>query len=261
MDDNRLLLSDETWERIERALKAVKHPAGVEPDLPDRDFVEAVLYLARAGCPWRDLPECFGKWNSVYQRFRRWHKAGYWAAIFVIIPGELADVERLLLDSTTVRAHPHAAGAPKATGGQEAQGLGRSRGGFTSKLHIAAADENTPVAIVLTPGQVHDAAAFDELKQAVPPDCHPKEAVADKGYDSDKIRDALVDEGIKPVIPHRKNAVDPPRLDKKAYRERNRVERLISKLKQFRRIATRYDKLGATFMAFVQITAVLIMCR
>lgn len=139
--------------------------------------------------------------------------------------------------------------------------MGRSRGGFTSKLHIAATDENTPIAIVLTPGQRNDAAVFEDLMEAVPPDCHPAEAVADKGYDSDKIRDSLLDEGIKPVIPSRSTAVDPVRLDKKAYRERNCIERLISKLKQFRRIATRYDKLAVTFMAFVHITSALIMCR
>jgi transposase len=97
--------------------------------------------------------------------------------------------------------------------------------------------------------------------EAVPPDCRPKEAVADKGYDSDEIRDALLDDGINPVIPSRSNAIDPLPLNKKAYRERNRVERLISKLKQFRRVATRYDKLAVTFMAFIHITSALIMSR
>jgi len=128
-------------------------------------------------------------------------------------------------------------------------------------LHIAAADENTPVAIVLTPGERHDAAAFEELMDAVPPDCHPDQAVADKGYDSEEIRQTLADAGMDPIIPSRSNSLDPVKLNKKAYRERNRVERLISKLKQFRRIATRYEKLAVTFMAFVHITSALIMCR
>ena len=97
--------------------------------------------------------------------------------------------------------------------------------------------------------------------EAVPPDCHPKQAVADKGYDSAEIRGALMADGMKPVIPSRSNSVDPVRLNRKAYRERNRIERLISKLKQFRRVATRYDKLAVTFMAFVHITSALIMCR
>jgi len=139
--------------------------------------------------------------------------------------------------------------------------LGRSRGGFTSKLHIAATDENTPVAVVLTPGQTHDAAAFDKLLEAVPPECRPEKAIADKGYDSAEIRDALANDGMNPVIPSRSNTLDPVLLDKKEYRERNRVERLISKLKQFRRIATRYEKLAITFLALIHIASVLIICR
>jgi transposase len=114
---------------------------------------------------------------------------------------------------------------------------------------------------VLTPGQQHDAAAFETLMDAVPPDCRPRQAIADKGYDSAEIRAALLEDGIKPVIPSRSNTIDPVRLNRKAYRERNRVERLISKLKQFRRVATRYDKLAVTFLAFVHITSALIMCR
>jgi transposase len=119
MDDVRLCLSDEVWERISKALYAVKHPAGAPPELSDRNFVEAVLYIARAGHPWRDLPRCFGDWNAVYQRFRRWEKAGYWQAVFAIVPGYLEAVERLLFDSTTVRAHPHAAGAPQKKGARK----------------------------------------------------------------------------------------------------------------------------------------------
>lgn len=114
---------------------------------------------------------------------------------------------------------------------------------------------------MLTSGERHDAAAFDELLDAVPPDCRPEKAVADKGYDSEEIREALKEEGMTPVIPVRSNVVVRKRLDKKAYAERNRIERFIGKLKQFRRIATRYDKLAVTFLAFVQITSAVITCR
>ena len=119
MDDVRLVLCDEGWGRIAKALYAVKHPAGAPPELSDRLFVEAVLFVARTGIPWRDLPKGFGDWNAVYQRFRRWQKAGYWAALFAIVPGDLSDVDRLLLDSTIVRAHPHAAGASQKKGARK----------------------------------------------------------------------------------------------------------------------------------------------
>src|SRR5580658_9094208 len=92
---------------------------GGSAPISDRDFVEAMLYLARTGCPWRDLPERFGAWDAVYQRFRRWQRRGIWQALFARLPGELATVETLLLDSTIVRAHVHAAGAPKKRAGKK----------------------------------------------------------------------------------------------------------------------------------------------
>lgn len=113
MDESRLMLTDATWGRIAAALAAVKSRAGAPPKQTDRDFVEAVLYLARTGCPWRDLPERFGHWDAVYQRFRRWERAGFWRALVAILPADLAGVETILLDSSVIRAHPHAAGAPK----------------------------------------------------------------------------------------------------------------------------------------------------
>lgn len=116
MDESRLMLTDESWGRIAAALAAVKSRAGAPPKQSDREFVEAVLYLARTGCPWRDLPERFGRWDAVYQRFRRWERAGYWRALFAILPADLAGVETSLLDSSVIRAHPHAAGAPKKRG-------------------------------------------------------------------------------------------------------------------------------------------------
>ena len=116
MDESRSMLTDATWGRMAAALAAVKSRAGAPPKPTDRDFVEAVLYLARTGCPWRDLPERFGHWDAVDQRFRRWERAGYWRALFAILPADLAGVETILRDSSVIRAHPHAAGAPKKKG-------------------------------------------------------------------------------------------------------------------------------------------------
>jgi transposase len=146
-------------------------------------------------------------------------------------------------------------------GGAEAQGLGRSRGGFTTKLHLAATDESTAVIVVLTPGQCHDAKAFPAVFEAIPESCPAEYAVMDKGYDSDEIRDALVDRDIAPVIPSKVNRIEPIEYSKKHYKTRNRVERLIGKLKQFRRVATRYEKLAGTFLAFVQLTATFLTVR
>src|SRR5262245_32950510 len=117
MDDARMLLTDEAWGRIAAVLDEVKHPAGAPPALSDRDFVEAVLYLARTGLPWRDLPRRFGAWDAVYNRFRRWEAAGYWRALVERLPAPvLEEVRPGFFGSTVVRAHPHAAGAPRKKG-------------------------------------------------------------------------------------------------------------------------------------------------
>ena len=109
MDEIRLLLTDAAWGRIAAVLSEVKSRRGAPPTLADRSFVEAVLYLARTGTPWRDLPPCFGNWDAVYQRFRRWQKAGYWRALFGRVGADLQQLAVLLSDSTVVRAHPHGA--------------------------------------------------------------------------------------------------------------------------------------------------------
>src|SRR5262249_10542126 len=112
MDDIRLMLTDEVWATLSTVINEVKSRAGAPPETSDREFVEAVLYRARTGIPWRDLPACFGAWDAVYQRFRRWQKGGVWQALFQRLPGRVLDaVKGLFFYSTIIRAHQHAAGA------------------------------------------------------------------------------------------------------------------------------------------------------
>ena len=114
MDDSRLLLSDDAWGRIAVVLRAVKHPAGAPPELSDRDFVEAMLFLARTGTPWRDLPGRFGARGTVSSRFYRWRQAGVWDRVLAAVTTAYAgDVQ--MIDSTSVRVHQHAANSKKAT--------------------------------------------------------------------------------------------------------------------------------------------------
>jgi transposase len=188
-------------------------------------------------------------------------------------PGHLARAVRAVAgrrsangQSPIDRQHEHSSssscgGRAAKKGGAEAQGLGRSRGGFTTKLHLAAADESTAVVVVLTPGECHDAKAFPDILDAIPESCPADFAVMDRGYDSDDIRGALVDRDIAPVIPSKVNRIEPIEHSKKHYKTRNRIERLIGKLKQFRRVATRYDKLARTFLAIVQLTATFLTVR
>jgi transposase len=107
----RKRLSDKQWKRIEQMLPGKRGDPG-RTAADNRRFVEAVLWIARTGSPWRDLPAQFGLWNSVYMRFARWSRAGVWQRVFAELSRD-ADLREVCLDSTIVRAHQHAAGAPK----------------------------------------------------------------------------------------------------------------------------------------------------
>jgi transposase len=113
----RLLLTDAAWAEIAPILATLKSRAGSPPALSDRMFIEAVLYLARTGTPWRDLPTDFGHWDAVYNRFRRWERRGIWRQLWERLQVEDCPLTRhLFVDATIVRAHQHAAGALKKTG-------------------------------------------------------------------------------------------------------------------------------------------------
>ena len=102
-------LTSAQWRRIEQLVPGKEGDKGRHAE-DNRLFVDAVLWIARSGAPWRDLPGEFGNWNSVFQRFRRWAKKGVWQRVFRALI-EHPDFEYLIIDSTIVRAHQHAAGA------------------------------------------------------------------------------------------------------------------------------------------------------
>lgn len=101
------------WERIKDLLPGKPGDRGVTA-ADNRLFVEAVLWLLRTGAPWRDLPPEFGRWHTAYMRFTRWQNTGVWERLFQAVRAD-ADLEEIFLDSTAIRAHLHAAGAPKKT--------------------------------------------------------------------------------------------------------------------------------------------------
>ena len=109
----RMVLTDEQWQTIEGLLPGKPGDRGRSAK-DNRLFVEAVLYTARVGNPWRDLPAKFGNWHSVYVRFARWETYGVWDRVAQALRGD-ADLEELFIDSTIVRAHQHSAGALKKT--------------------------------------------------------------------------------------------------------------------------------------------------
>jgi transposase len=114
----RYLITHEIWDVFGPMVEACGSPLGPDPELPDRMFFEAVLYRARTGCSWRDLPGEFGAWDAVYNRLRRWIHSGRLKRLFELMAGrpECQGPRRLMIDSTIVRAHQHAAGARRKKG-------------------------------------------------------------------------------------------------------------------------------------------------
>ena len=107
----RYALRDDQWDRIKDILPGREgHVGGTAAD--NRLFVEAVLFRFRAGIPWRDLPERFGDWKIVYQRFNRWAKSGVFERVFRLLASD-HDNEYMMIDATIVRAHQHSAGTQK----------------------------------------------------------------------------------------------------------------------------------------------------
>lgn len=258
----RILLSNTSWSLLMTGLTQILSPRGNPGKLSIRMFLEAILHLIRTGEPWRDLPSCFGNWQAVYMRFRRWEKKGIWKELWKFLQEKRFKwFKKVLIDSTIVRAHKHAAGAPKNRGGQKSQALGRSCGGLSTKIHVACLDENTSSAFVLTGGEKHDAAAFELLLLENMFMESTEYAVLDKAYDSQNIRERLLEEKIEPVIPPRKLRKQDITYDKEKYTMRNEVERFFNKIKEFRRIATRYEKLSDTFLAMIHIASAFIVIR
>lgn len=141
---------------------------------------------------------------------------------------------------------------PKKHGATQA--IGRSRGGLTTKIHAVVDALGNPIAISLTAGQVADITQAEPLLAGL----EPEAVIADKGYDADALVETLEGRGITPVIPSKANRKAPRKTDFALYRERNLVERFFQKIKEYRGIATRYDKLAETFLAGVLLVCVLI---
>src|SRR3989449_5148991 len=185
-------LRDDQWERIKDFLPGSEgHVGGTAKD--NRLFVEAVLYRYRTGCPWRDLPERFGYWKSVHQRFSRWATSGVFERIFKALASD-HDNEYMMIDATIVRAHQHSAGARKKNG---EQAIGRSRGGLSTKIHALVDALGNPVELMLSPGQTNDLICAEALLA----DSDPAALLGDKAYDADAFIDFLAKRQITPVIP------------------------------------------------------------
>ena len=140
--------------------------------------------------------------------------------------------------------------------GAQNQGFGRSRGGFTSKIHLRADAIGRPIAFEITGGEASDIRHLEPLMDDPVDVPTPKAVLGDKGYDSDSNREALLLRGILPVIPSKRSRKVATPHKQTVYKDRNRIERMINKLKQNRRIAMRFDKTKLSFAGFITLASI-----
>ena len=248
----RYELTDQQWEQIAPFLPPEKTGKRGRPLKDNRIMLNAMIWIARSGSPWRDLPEYYAPWESVYSRFRKWTSSCLLNRIFRFLAMD-AELSEVSLDASIVQAHQHSAGARKDGAPNE---TGHSRGGPGTKIHAAVDAYGCPLYIMLSEGQRND------INYAIPVLEHinieGSSVLADRGYDSNKLIDHIYDHGGEPTIPSRKNAKFQRHCDWWLYKERHLVEKFFFKLKAYRRIATRYDKLASTYLGFICIASILI---
>jgi transposase len=197
--------------------------------------MEGILYRLHVGCPWRDLSKYFGLWNTIYRRFLLWSRKGILLRLFKTLSTN-SDTEWKFIDGRYVKAHQHSTGVSS----EENQAIGLSCGGNISKIHLAVDSYGLPIEFIVTGGEVHDSKAANTFTEILP---QSHFMFADKGYDSEAIRDKVRQCGSEPVIPRRQNS---------------KQENAFVQLKHFRAIATRYEKLKINFESLLALACSII---
>lgn len=260
-------LTDLEWNTIRTFLPAERTGKAGRPWKPHRQVINGILFVLRTGIPWEDLPAEFGKHKTVYNRFRRWVKSGLWQRLFEALidrlrnEGEI-DFELWCVDGTVIRAHRVASGAVRgeltSQENAEKHALGRSRGGYSTKLHVLTDGQGVPLGVIATPGQRNEAPEFENVMDACLINTfrkanRPESLAADKAYSSKAIRNYIAKREIEDVIPTRSNETQKTAFNKSKYKLRNIVERAIGWLKEYRRVATRYEKNVENYLAMIHI--------
>ncbi|WP_180001184.1 IS5 family transposase [Acinetobacter sp. YH12255] len=242
----RTMLTDQHCSK----LKSILFNFGIYLKQNLRLFFEAILYRIRTGCPWRDLPEYFGKPNSVFKKFSRRSKQFKLLIIFKLI-FKSTDLEWVFIDATFSRAHQHVTGIQN-------KAISKSIGGNSSKIHLAVDADGNPINFIVSDGTAHDIKIVPDSVDSL--DLETTEILcADKGYNSEKLREKIVSTKTKANIPRKFNTKsDNNHMDWHLYKIRHLIENSFCKLKHFRGIAARYDKLKGNYENAVALACIFI---
>ncbi len=230
-----------------------------KPRVDDRRVLSGIIFINRNGLRWRDAPEAYGPHKTLYSRWKRWSEKGIFARMMVCADdgrsgrrtrrGKDRDDRRDLPEGT-----PHRDQHGREKGGR-GRLIGRTKGGMNTKLHVICDSQGRPLSLFVTAGQVSDYIGARALLSSLP---KVDWLLGDRGYDADWFRDALKDKGIRACIPGRKQRKTTGQYDKRRYKRRNRIEIMFGRLKDWRRVATRYDRCPKVFLSAIALAAVVI---
>ena len=218
----------------------------------NRLFVEAVLWVVNTGSPWRSLPAFFGKWNTVFKRYRDWVEADVFVRLFEACSDE-PDMEYAMIDATIVKVHRHGQGKR----GTQSQAIGRTVSGWATKILALTDALGNLVRFDLLPGHRYDTVGVAPLLDGLDFGA----LIADKAFDSNAIIADLNARGAKIVISQHPRRAQKRPFDAEIYKWRHLIENFFCKLKEFKRIAMRADKTDRSFKAIVYLAAAVINSR
>lgn len=239
------LIDRKKFNRIRRHLPPQKSRRRVN----DRHVLSAIFWVITTGSSWRQIPEFYGKWTTIYSRFKRWSKIGIFEKIFRTFAKRVNKKCYAMIDSTYVKAHRTSASMACS---DSRRNIGRSHGGLTTKIHLLCNEYGLPVDFLITGGEIHD------VKPAPALVARNKMSglIADKAYGSKKLRDLLAKLGMKACIPVKSNAKIKITHNQDIYKKRHRVENMFARIKDLKGLALRTNRCAHTFASFVSLALI-----
>ncbi|WP_442902526.1 IS5 family transposase [Frigidibacter sp. MR17.14] len=216
----------------------------------DRRVLSGIIFINRNGLRWQGAPSEYGPPKTLYNRWKRWSELGVFARIFEGLAAGAPEPGTIMIDATYLKAHRTASSLGKKGG--RGRLIGRTKGGMNTKLHAVTDGEGRPLRLFMTAGQVSDYTGARAMLRDLPP---AKWLLGDRGYDADWFREGLQDKGLRVCIPGRKGRKSPVRYDRRRYKRRNRIEIMFGRLKDWRRVATRYDRCPKVFLSAIALAA------